>query len=114
MKHLEDDMTIAVANYLRMQYPSVLWTHSPNGGRRNPREGARFKRMGVLKGVSDFLIFESNMPNVRGVAIELKVKPNKPTPEQLEFINRLKSLKWEAHVCYSFEEAKIIIDKYLN
>lgn len=114
MKHPEDDLTISVANYIRMQYPKALFSHIPNGGKRNAREGARFKRMGTRKGMPDFLIFDSNDPSIRGTAIELKIKPNKPSPEQLEVIEKMKELKWSAHICYSFDEAKKIIDKNLK
>lgn len=114
MKHLEDSMSISVANYIRMQYPKVLFSHVPNGGKRSAREGARFKRMGVRKGIPDFLIFETNDPHLRGLALELKVKPNKPSPEQLEVIAELKRLKWVAEICYSFDETKKIIDTYLS
>lgn len=114
MKHSEDSMSISVANYIRAQYPKVLFSHVPNGGKRSAREGARFKRMGVRKGIPDFLIFETNDPHLRGLALELKVKPNKPSPEQLEVIAELKRLKWVAEICYSFDETKKIIDTYLS
>lgn len=114
MRHLEDDMAVSVANYIRLQYPKVLFSHVPNGGKRNAREGARFKRMGVRKGIPDFLIFETNDPNLRGVALELKVKPNKPSPEQVEVIAELKRLKWVAEICYSFDEAQKILNTYLS
>ena len=114
MRHLEDDMAMSVATYLKLQYPKVLFTHSPNGGKRNAREGARFKRMGVKRGMVDFLIFDSNNPHIRGVAIELKVKPNKCTPEQVEVIEQFKTLKWAAYVCYSYDEAQQVIDKHLK
>lgn len=114
MKNNEDKMSIALATYIKLSYPKVLFSHIPNGGKRNVREAVKFKRMGVRRGLPDFLIFETNDPYLRGVAIELKVKPNKPSSEQLEVIEELKRLKWAAHICYSFNEAKIIIDKYLN
>lgn len=110
----EDSMSVAVSDYLKFQYPKVLFSHIPNGGSRNAREGAKFKRMGVRRGMPDFLIFGSNDPHTRGIALELKVKPNKPTPEQMEVIQELRKLKWEAHVCYSFDEAKILIDTHFK
>ncbi len=114
MKFLEDNMAMSVATYLKMQYPDVLFSHMPLGGKRNAREGLRLKKMGTKKGLPDFLIFETNDPHLRGLAIELKVKPNKPTPEQLEVLTDLKHLKWAAYVCYSFDEAQEVIDKHLK
>lgn len=113
-KHLEDDMAVSVATYLKLVYPKVLFSHIPNGGKRNLIEAVKFKRMGVRKGVPDFLIFETNNPHVRGIAIELKVKPNKPSPEQIEVMEQLRKLKWAAHICYSFDEAKGLIDQNLK
>lgn len=113
-KHLEDTLAISVSYYIKTQYPKVLFSHIPNGGKRNIIEAVKFKKMGVRKGIPDFLIFETNNPHIRGIAIELKVKPNKPTPEQLDVIEQMKKLKWNAYVCYSFDEAKKVIDYNLG
>ena len=113
MKHAEDQLQKQVADYLRWQYPKLLWIHCPNGGYRNPREAARFKSMGVLPGVADLLIFcPKNVYN--GLCIELKVKPNKQSDSQKEFEKRIKEVYWDYHLCYTFEDAKNIIDKYLS
>jgi hypothetical protein len=41
----------AVCEHLRLRAkPDVLWLHPPNGGRRDVREAANLKRMGVLAG----------------------------------------------------------------
>lgn len=53
----EDQLQISVSQYLKMQYPQLLWWHTPNGGTRNKREGAKFKAMGVKPGVADLLFF---------------------------------------------------------
>jgi hypothetical protein len=117
----EDALQIAVATYLNLQYPNVLWCHVPNGGSRNAIEGAKFKKMGVKPGVSDILIFEFKEAgwdgrhfSVCGLAIELKIKPNKPTPEQLNFMERLRNQNWVTGICYTFDEAKLAIDTYLT
>lgn len=111
MNHKEDQIQINVANYLRYQYPKALWFHPPNGGFRNPREGARFKQMGVLAGVSDILIFEQKQ-GYNGLAIELKAEGGKVQPSQTEFINKLKCRNWNVQICYGFDEAKKTIDSY--
>ena len=39
----------AACDHLRLRAkPDVLWLHPANGGTRDIREAARFKRMGVL------------------------------------------------------------------
>ncbi len=49
-----------------------------------------------------------------GLAIELKIKPNKPTESQQVALNILLVKGWKTDVCYSFEETKKAIDEYLT
>lgn len=122
MQHKEDDLQKMVFKYLGMQYPNVLAHHSPNGGKRNFREAARFKAQGVKPGCPDILIFKQvNKKTASGVeyypcgiAVELKIKPNKPNPEQLDFQEQLRRQGWITKVCYTFDEAKFEIDSYLS
>jgi len=83
----------------------------------------KLKRMGVRAGVSDILIFESGWNEDEqdsdynyyyGLAVELKVKPNKTTNKQVEFLERIEKSGWKTSVCFSFDEAKKIIDEYLG
>lgn len=125
MKFPETDLQIAFANYMRLQYPKVLHIHVPNERktlvRRNKKggfytsEGSRLKRMGVISGVSDNLIFEPSIGITHiGLAIELKIKPNKPTEEQLIFLSRLSAKGWKTAVCYTLDEAIGITDSYFG
>lgn len=108
----EDRLQIAAANYLRLQYPNVLWLHCPNGGSRNAIEGAKLKAMGVLKGVSDVLILEKRK-DATGLAIELKYGKNKPTTEQLEFLDKLKARGWKTEVIYSIDAFIEAVNQYM-
>ena len=110
---LEDNLQIQVFNYLRYKYPKALFHHSPNGGKRNALEGAKFKRMGVLAGVPDVLIFNNNY-SYNGLAIELKIKPNKPTKNQLEVMEQFRKVGYQVEVCYDFDSCKKIIDFYFK
>lgn len=109
----EDDLQILVMNYLRYQYPNALFFHTPNGGYRNPLEAKKMKRMGVLPGVPDIIIANPNK-NFNGLCIELKIKPNKPTENQLEVIGKFENIKWKVNVCYDFDSAKETIDNYFK
>lgn len=109
----EDALTIMVADYLRYQYPNVLWCHVANERQTSPMRGLKLKRMGVRKGIPDFLIFKSNDTS-NGLAIELKIKPNKPTESQLEVLADLQKHGWATDVCYDFEQARDAIDNYLK
>lgn len=118
----EDSLQIAVADYLRLQYPYVLFCHIPNGGSRNAIEGAKLKRMGVKGGMPDIMIFKADIKRVNikdakfnfGLFLELKIKPNKPTKNQIEIMANLRDEGWAGDVCYDFESAKKLIDNYLK
>ena len=81
----EDGIHIAVCEHLRLRAkPNVVWLHVPNGGTRNPREAARFKRMGVLPGASDLLLWDQG----NSFALELKAPGGRLSDAQLEFLAR--------------------------
>ncbi len=95
-------------------YPQLKWfAHIPNGGARDFREGAKFKAMGVRKGIPDYILpYPRNL--FAGLWIELKVGKNYPTNEQLEWISYLREVGYKAVVCYGWLEAKAAIEEYLN
>lgn len=51
MRHLEDKLQKACVKWFDYAYPKYRLTlhHSPNGGKRNSIEAAKFKQMGVLQ-----------------------------------------------------------------
>lgn len=113
----EDALNVAVANYIRLQYPSVFFAHLPNGGSRNIIEAVKLKRMGVRKGMPDLMLFHrkyfKDKSTYAGLFIELKIKPNKPTDEQMFAMSELRKNGWNGGVCYDFESAKLLIDSYI-
>lgn len=111
MRFKEDDLQMAVAKYLDSL--KVLWVHVGNERKTSFQAGARLKAKGVKSGVPDVLIFD-HKNNYSGLAIELKIKPNKPTQNQLAWLKRLKNVNWQTAIAYDFNEAKEIIDEYLK
>lgn len=111
MSYKEDALQMSVANYLDLL--NLLWMHPANERKTSIQAGARLKRKGVKSGVPDCLIF---VPKgiFSGLAIELKIKPNKTTENQKKWLKSLQNAKWKTCVCYSFDEAKEEIDNYLN
>ncbi|MDT8347873.1 MAG: VRR-NUC domain-containing protein [Flavobacteriaceae bacterium] len=111
MKYKEDALQMAVANLL--DHYGLLWFHCPNERRTSPQAGARLKKKGVKKGVPDVLILERKGEYI-GLAIELKIKPNKPTKEQLFWLEQLSNRGWMCDVCYDIDEVQKTINKYLK
>lgn len=117
----EEHLQVAVADYLRLQYPKILFAHIANERQTTPQRGAKLKRMGVKAGMPDLLIFEQTSEFTcqaltinSGLAIELKIKPNKPSKEQIEVLEAFDNRGWTTEVCYSFEHAKEVIDNYFK
>lgn len=107
----ESDFQKTVAMYLDMK--NAVWCHCPNGGTRNAREASYLKKEGVKSGVPDILIFNTKGIN-SGLAIELKVFPNKMQPSQKEWAENLTKCGWQVECCYSLDECIDIIDNYFN
>jgi VRR-NUC domain len=75
----------AVCDHLRRRAkPDVLWLHPANGGTRDIREAARFKRMGVLAGASDLLLWQRG----NSLALELNSPGGRLSDAQLGFLAR--------------------------
>lgn len=91
----------------------IVWCHVPNGGSRNSREGMKLKQMGVKRGVVDIHIF-TPANGYNGLAIELKVQPNKPTAEQVEWLEKLKRCGWKTSVVYGLDELEEILRGYFG
>ncbi len=89
--------------------------HSPNGGLRNKNVGAKMKRLGVRKGVSDLHIPYPVAPYL-GLWIELKRadKNIKPTEEQDTWLSRMRSVGHAAFLCHGATEAIDKITKYMS
>jgi len=89
----------------------------PNGGARHPAVAAQLKAEGVRAGVPDLFLAVRRGTGGQvwgGLFIEMKRRPNKPTPAQEEWIARLRAAGYMAVVCYSATEAQQCIMAYLQ
>ncbi len=68
----------------------------------------KFKRMGVLPGVADFLMFLKQ----RRVALELKNANGKQSEDQEKF-ERMWSNGGDYYICKTLEEFKSIVSAYV-
>ncbi len=87
--------------------------HSPNGGKRSPREGAKFKEMGMQAGFPDFQIYVPRQ-GFHGLFVALKAKKGVLSPAQQVVLARLKSYGYQTAVCYGFEHAKRVMSEYMG
>ncbi len=104
----EDHLQHQVITWLQWQYPLLRYHHSPDAGKRTKFEQFKYKYLGSDSGFLD-LIFPELL-----LIIELKIKPNKPTPAQIEWIEYFKTIGWQAEVCYSFEAAQSMIKERIK
>lgn len=116
-KHTEYAAQVAVfqwAAYNMRKYPQLKWLHSSQDGVHTTFLAAkRAVAAGMKRGIPDL-----NLPfktaKYAGLYIEMKIKPNKVTKLQQEWIDYLNTQGYFAVVCYSSHEAIDIITEYLQ
>ena len=102
------------AEFSASQNPELeLLYHIPNEGKRSAVTGARLKAQGLKSGVPDVCLPTAHGGYI-GLYIEMKVKPNKPTENQKRWLRALREAGHMVAVCYGFEEARDLIEKYLR
>lgn len=103
----------------RLKYPNVLIVASANGGSRNVVEAKNLKKSGVFAGFPDLFIPKAAR-GFHGLMIEMKApKGNdrakgRVTKLQHDCLIYLNGQGYHAVVAWGFEEARKIIDWYLN
>lgn len=117
MKKTEDGEQMTVVEWADIQAKSDprlrnLY-HVPNEGRRSWAEAGRQRRMGLRSGVPD-LILDYPSGIYHGLRIEMKIKPNRLTKEQLGWMARLERAGYATAVAWSAREAIETIREYLN
>ena len=114
VRHIEDDHCIALWEWA--QHVPLLRKylyHLPNGGKRNVREAARFKKMGVRPGVSDYHLPLARGPYI-GLYIEMKAPPNgRVQDSQKTWGESVTDAGHAFKVAYGFDMAKDVIEWYL-
>ena len=102
MRHYEDREQIALVTWLRAmqtRHPLVgLAYHTPNGGHRDPRVAAKFKALGLRRGVWDIFV---PCPSP-GLWIEMKSPKGRLTVEQAAWRDALEPAGYRFVVAYDW------------
>lgn len=85
----------------------------PNDGKRSRRAGASAKQRGLVPGVSD-LFLAAPAGKYPGFWLELKRRPNKLTPQQHHWLDRMNLAGYAIGIAYSYDEAVRLICLYLK
>ena len=112
-RHDEEDLQIACVRWFDLQYPQYrnLLHHSPNGGKRNVREAARFKAMGTRAGFPDLLLLVPRQP-YNFLAIEMKASKGRQSDNQKQMQADMEAQGGIYVVCRSLDEFIGIIKAY--
>lgn len=89
-----------------------LLFHIPNGGARSKATAGKLKAEGVKTGVPD-LFFPVARGGFHGMFIELKIQSNKPTENQIKWLEALSEQGYKTVVCYGWRAASKALETYL-
>jgi hypothetical protein len=120
----EESLQLAVCNYLRYQYPDVIFTCDLSSGMKlSIGQAVKAQKMRSSKGMPDLMIFEPRGDR-HGLFIELKtvspylkngdIKTNQHLIQQDEIRKRLFSKGYHSTFGVGFDQCKSIIDYYLK
>jgi hypothetical protein len=98
------------------RYPALAWLHaSANGSKRDGFTAWQLQEEGVLSGVSD-LCLPFPAGGYHGLYIEMKssITGGKPSPNQIKFMNWVRSVGYCVAVSYDAEPAKKLLRWYVR
>lgn len=112
---LEEEEQAKVVIYLdelKAEGKKIKYTSIPNSTfTKSWKQKKKNKEQGLRAGLPDLFLIVNNRP----FFIEMKRKSGKVSESQKEWIEAIKKCKeLGVYVCYSYEQAKEIIDMYLN
>lgn len=115
MRHIEDSLQKTCVQWFSLAYSpySRLLHHSPNGGKRNAIEAAKFKAMGVRAGFPDLILCVAR-GGYHGLFIELKTAKGRQTENQKYFQKALEMQGYRYKVVRSLDEFRRIVTQYMN
>lgn len=114
-RHIEQSLQISCVRWFDLQYPSLRLRlhHSPNGGKRNSIEAAKFKAMGTRAGFPDFVLLVS-VGSCPFLGIELKTDKGKQSPAQHAYQEEFEKMGARYEIVRTIEEFIDIVNRYIN
>lgn len=123
MKSSEAELHEAVCNYIRLQYPNILFNSDMSGIKLTMGQAIKAKKLRSSKGFPDLVIYEP-INGFNGLFLELKREGEQlfrkdgtfktdHLKEQGEILKQLSLRGYIAMFAVGFEQAKYIIDAYL-
>ena len=101
------------AAYQQGRMPELEYLHHvPNGGKRDKATATALKRQGVKAGVPD-VVLPAVRAGYHGLYIELKAGKNTTTDNQKRWLEYLRQQGYYTAVCYSWQLAAELIERYL-
>ena len=114
MAQNELKVQIAVVNWIKYNFPNMLYCASAGGMRTSLSIAKKMKASGYVKGFPDLAILHPTKKHF-GMFLELKAdKKGYATKEQKEWIKNLNDLGYYACVSKGFDAAIQDITLYLN
>ncbi len=106
----EQVLFVEYLDILKNQGKIVMFTAIPNNTwTPSWDQKVKNKKAGLNRGFPDLIILTKK----KAICIEMKVKPNKLSKEQGDWLAALVNVGISCEVAYSYEAAKRIIDSYL-
>ena len=116
-KNLEHDAQVQYFTTLGLNQhiPTVRWIHaSMNGASASSRASAgRRKAAGQKAGVADILIPVPRR-GFHGAWFELKIAPNRLSPEQKQFLVDMQAMGYYAEIAWSYDDLIRFTEYYLG
>ena len=98
-----------------MRWPTLspLMIHISNGVSTNKRTGGRLKKLGVMPGVPDLVLFYAAKES-HGLFIEMKAKKGSVSTIQKQYHTLLRQQGYRVEVAYGAEQAVLVCKDYLS
>ena len=122
---IEEQTHVAICDYLRLQYPSVIFTSDAGGIYTSMNQAKLIKRTRSCVGLPDLMIFEPKA-EFCGLFLEIKAKgtsiykkngdftSNQHLNNQAEVLKKLMNKGYATYFVVGFDNAKQIIDYYFS